>query len=107
MSRLSKSVKALVIATGLVLAVMPPAQAAEDSHSGGHTDGGHSDGHSGDEGGKGKGPMYMGGNSSQAHKGGSHHHDGTSGGSKSTEDKIFHGHESETESHDGGTEHSQ
>jgi len=65
---------------------------------------GHSSGHSG--GGEGKGPKYMGGDrgsshSSESHKGGSAHHDSTGGGSKSVENKIFHGNPG---SHDGSHE---
>lgn len=102
MDSFRNTAKVLIAVCGLAVAILPAW--AEDSHTdGGHTDGGHSDGH----GGKGKGPKYMGGHSSQVHKGGSHHHDGTSGGSKSTEDKIFHGHESDSgHDEDGGTEHS-
>jgi hypothetical protein len=97
MSSFSKWIKVLVVASGLALTMAPVAQAAHDE---GHTDDGHTDG------GKGKGPKYMGGNSSQVHKGGSHHHDSSTGGSKATEDKIFHGHESDGGHDDGGTEHS-
>lgn len=77
------------------------AAAAHDE--GGHT--GHSGGH------KGKGPKYQGGDhgsghSSQAHKGGSHHHDGDSGGSKAMENKVFKGHGGKKGSGHEGTEHS-
>lgn len=80
-----------------------------------HDEGGESS--SGHSGGKGKGPKYMGGDrgsshGSSAHKGGSSHHDGSAGGSKSAESKIFHGKsgghdEGGTDGGhvDGGTEH--
>lgn len=62
---------------------------AADSH-----DDGHASGHT--AGGQGKGPKYQGGDrgsshGSSAHKGGSSHHDGSEGGSKAVESKIFHG----------------
>lgn len=80
----SRFVLALVAASGLSLAVSGAALAAEEhsSHESGHSSGGS----------KGKGPKYMGGDTShstQTHKGGSHHHDTGEGGSKSVEGKIF------------------
>jgi hypothetical protein len=96
-----------LLGTGLAIGGAA-SHAAED---GGHTDS-HSEGHT--SGGKGKGPKYMGGgdrgssHSSVSHKGGSSHHDGSKGGSKSTESKVFHsepgGHDTSHE--DGSTEHS-
>jgi len=75
-------------ATVLLMAAGLAAGGAAGYAAESHTDS-HSDGHSG---GKGKGPKYMGGDtshSSQTHKGGSHHHDTGEGGSKSVEGKIF------------------
>ena len=74
-----------------------------------HDEGGESSGHSGGK----KGPKYMGGNSdrshsSASHKGGTSHHDSSEGGSKSTEDKVFHGKSGGGEDgghEDSGTEH--
>ena len=60
----------------------------------------NSDHHSGSSGHSGgmKGPKYMGGqkgesHSHEAHSGGPHRGATSSGGSKHTEDKVFHGHE--------------
>ena len=69
-----------------------------------HDEGGELSSHSG---GKGKGPKYMGGDrgsshGSSAHKGGSSHHDGSEGGSKSAESKIFHGKSGGSGGHDDG-----
>lgn len=128
MGNISRSLIARMAAV-LVLGLTPVGH-AQDSHSGGHTSGGssgHNDGHAGG----GKGPQYMGGDrgsghSSQTHKGGTHHHDSSTTGSKTVEDKIFSsgrgkggpkfmggkaaeggtGHESGGDHHDGGTEHS-
>lgn len=100
---------ALVVAVGFSVGAAPVVHAA-DSHTS------HTDGHT--SGGGGKGPKFMGGDrgsghSSQTHKGGSHHHDGGSGGSKSVEHKIFSsdiGHAGGvpaggTDHHDSGVEH--
>jgi hypothetical protein len=91
----SKWATMVLLAAGL--ATGSAASYAADSH----TDSGHSSGK--------KGPKYMGGSdrshSSAAHKGGSSHHDSAEGGSKSLEDKIFHGKSGGSEGHEeGGTE---
>ena len=106
------SYRKILLVLALGFAVGTAVYAQEDSK--------HETGHSGS---KGKGPKYQGGDrgsahSSESHKGGSSHHDGDAGGSKSVESKVFDeggkgkgpkymgGKAGEVEtSHEGGTEH--
>lgn len=95
----SKWATIVLLAAGLATGSV----AALAAHTEGESDSGHSK----------KGPKYMGGgehgsgHNSSSHKGGSSHHDSSEGGSKSTEEKVFHGKPGghETSHTEGETEH--